>query len=314
MAIALDNPYHKRVYFVRFLWGADPDTTDNPYEVLINDSHEDISGLMFGNDPTAGFRDVNDMLGGTWQACPELEIDLPLMDGSLDPRPCRLRLPYDTAIAETGGWGTDFFDKLTWGGPFGEVEVQVFERVTSDTSSEERVYGRFRGIVSKTTRLVDGKHYLAEIEVAPVQALLGVPLGLRATPQCNWVFGDFNCRKFHSALEQNVTISAVTMHQVSVSTSVTYPAGAANYRYFEHGFLEFENLRIGIRNWWYLSPQTFHMRNRVPAWWVGQSVRLVPGCDKTIETCRDRYSNEQYFGGFGIAIPAYLPNYENPTL
>jgi hypothetical protein len=57
--------------------------------------------------------------------------------------------------------------------------------------------------------------------------------------------------------------------------------------------------------------QVFFMNRRPPSSWIGAIVTLFAGCDKTIETCRDRFGNEEHFNGRGYSMPAYHPNFED---
>jgi hypothetical protein len=58
----------------------------------------------------------------------------------------------------------------------------------------------------------------------------------------------------------------------------------------------------------------FRLAEVPPTDWIGGSadITFVAGCDKTIETCRARFSQEENFSGIGYGMQPYNPNWESP--
>ena len=53
------------------------------------------------------------------------------------------------------------------------------------------------------------------------------------------------------------------------------------------------------------------MLRRPPDNWLNKTVTLFSGCDKSAEICLSRYNNRDNFAGYGYAVPAYHPNFED---
>jgi hypothetical protein len=87
--------------------------------------------------------------------------------------------------------------------------------------------------------------------------------------------------------------------------------GTHSDKYWHRGYASRDGIDIGIRDWSSGTPTRFIFVREVPADWVGQSVVVTPGCDKTPGVCNARWSNLARFGGAGIAIPPYHPVFED---
>lgn len=86
--------------------------------------------------------------------------------------------------------------------------------------------------------------------------------------------------------------------------------GGTPGKFWHLGYIEFNDVRVGIRDWNAAQPNVFHLKRRVPDSWVGQNIDVVAGCDKSIETCRARWDNELRFRGLGYKIPNRHPVHE----
>jgi hypothetical protein len=89
---------------------------------------------------------------------------------------------------------------------------------------------------------------------------------------------------------------------------------------WESGFLEYRGLKIKIRDWDEVTTPgvdvgrvdtSFLLVEQPPASWLGQVLRCVSGCSKTVESCRERYDNEKNFCGAGHGILPYNPMIED---
>ena len=84
--------------------------------------------------------------------------------------------------------------------------------------------------------------------------------------------------------------------------------------YYHRGTIEntADGVRLTIRKWDLSDPTKFYLSSAAPSSWAGETLVIHGGCDKTIETCRDRWNNESQFSGYGYSIPPYNPVLENP--
>lgn len=225
--------------------------------------------------------------GERFASIPELEPTIPANTAGLREDPFELRLPL-----------LPFTDRLTNGEPHSPVTVEVAEYVIGPRDSLKPTI--FRGAVDGATRNPEGASGTVLLECVNVKNRLDVPLGIQANGQCSWIFGRSPCPVVVSAIEE--TRSVVTF----VSALVTLDGLSAGKRW-RKGYLEREGLRIGIRDF---GSDQVALTEQPPRDWLGKEVRCVPGCDKTVETCR-AYGAEGRFGGFGYAMPDRHPIIES---
>jgi hypothetical protein len=98
-----------------------------------------------------------------------------------------------------------------------------------------------------------------------------------------------------------------------VGSSVTITGLAAQTgKYYHRGRVRYQGLEITVRDWAAATPTIFELVREPPAAWAGQTVDVIVGDDRTIETCRNRLNNEDRFVAIGFAIPVHNPMIENP--
>ena len=276
MATEIDQPAHNARWLVEFSWGA-------ASTLLVTDWEDDVTHADLG----------------TFVALPTLDIDLPPNTGALDEKPLALTVLRDTKT---------LFQNLSSGEGHAPVTVKVYEEYFEPGSGTTTVMFHHWGRVSRVKRNFQGRAEIVRIEARSLKSRLDVPLGLPANPQCVWRLGDSNCQVVVPTSAGTLTVSAA-----GNLVTITGLSAAPEDRYWERGFITLDGHSISIRRWRSAAATSFYTRNKVPASWVGQSVTVTPGCDKTITTCRSRWNQEEFFGGFGFAIPDYQPNYENPA-
>ena len=115
---------------------------------------------------------------------------------------------------------------------------------------------------------------------------------------CRHDLGNAVCRVDLGALEVSGEVDAVTLDKVSFETDLT----EAN-AYFEYGTLTWTSgLNDGIVSEvkTYLNASgVVELALETPyAIQVGDTFTAVPGCDKNVSTCRDKFDNVVNFGGF----------------
>jgi uncharacterized phage protein (TIGR02218 family) len=145
---------------------------------------------------------------------------------------------------------------------------------------------------------IEGGQYQAELR--GLHDLMQRPVGDRFTPECRHDLGDAQCG-----------VNLVPLTVTGAVTSVTDVARFADSSraeaddYFNGGLLTWTSgantgLKFEIKGFssaafalWLSAPFTIQ---------VGDAYSAVPGCDKRLATCRDRYNKVVNFGGF-----PYLP-------
>jgi hypothetical protein len=237
---------------------------------------------------------------------PTMELDLPEMEGLLDEKDFSVILPSDS-----------FLEELSSGLPHEAVLMDIWEfTLASDPSQGGKELYLFRGQVLSTVRNKHGRNGMVELKGRLYKHVIDIPLGMPANVHCIWTLGQAPCQALVSAIH-GFTIASITGKKVVVTENIPGTlAGYADY-YFHRGFLRIQsgsgtegNYQIGIREWRVANPTTFYTVRQLPQRWVGKGVAIAGGCDKTIETCRTRWNQEENFCGLGYAIPAYNPNFE----
>lgn len=254
-----------------------------------------------------------DPAGNNWISTPTLEVKWPKNTGTLQANGCIIRTLVDANATMQGMVDLILAD----GTPTPVVDVEIREVikpvVIGDTATE---LVPFKGRVLRAVRNAGGRAKQVRFEVQNIKARLDIPLGLPCNHHCVWQFMGKGCsvqsgvssRGPQKVTEQRVrTVSAINGKEVTVSSDPSL-TGTKSFRF---GYAERAGVRIGILDWDSGDPTKIILRQQPPASWSGQSVTFVPGCDKTIETCRSAWSNEANFGGIGYALPAYNPHFED---
>lgn len=236
---------------------------------------------------------------------PRMAVTIPSNEGTFTKRELRIVLPTDT-----------FTSRVSNGVPHSPIFV-IIEEVTQglftgDQNSQQILY---RGRVVRTIRNFQGRKDKVAFFALPQKSRLDVAMGLPATHHCGWTLFHGGCGVVQSTFDELVEIDSVDGQEVTITTAA-FTAAGADARFWKRGYLEFEGLRLAIRDYdGSVDTSKAFMARRVPADWIlagANSILAVPGCDKTVETCRSRYNAEEFFMGLGFAIPAYQPIFEDP--
>ncbi len=215
-------------------------------------------------------------------------------DGGAEDRPFRLTMPSSI----------EPFASIARSRPTIECAIALCnpDAPTGDGSEEIA-----RGVLESWINAPRGRAGVVEATFAGVKSLLTKLTGVDASPTCSWSLGDAQCGVDLSAYTfrgvatavAGRTITAPVLNTTPTVGSVTLPAGWARWGRARRG-----GLSIPIIDH---SGSVATLRWEPPSLWAGALVDFVAGCDKSIEVCRARFANEQRFGGFGSAIPAYQP-------
>lgn len=248
----------------------------------------------------------------TWTSKPQLAITFPANTGTLDEKALVLELPLE-------GSSNDLFEDLVSGEPFSPVYVTVIHgslALPDDAGADEHLIVCLNWRVVKATKNPAGKRGIVRLEAVSPKARMKVSLGLAATPTCQWTLFGNGCALTRATYVDTGTLTAIDgtdNKKVTITgVSVSVPGGTPGDT-FRFGYVEKDGIRIQIREWTSGASTTFYLRRKPPAAWVGATVTVVPGCDKTITTCRNRWDNEERFQGCGYAIPDYHPVHESPA-
>ena len=271
-----------------------------------------VGTTTFRYTDSSSNRLFDDLLGGstfTYVATPDMDIKLGLNAGSTEDKITTIDMTKDTFLA-----------RVSDGTAYAKTAVTIWEVMDSDLSGSPTTIWLFRGRLMRTIRNYNGQADRVRIECSGVKTQLKVAMGLPANHHCTWTFGDNsselgvgvagrNCAINIKTLYSSGTLTAISAKQATI-TGLTTPAAPAGQRYWHRGYVLYDGLRILVRDWDLGTPTIFQLANFPPQSWIGQTVKVYPGCDKTIETCRLRWNNEANFMGIGYAIPSRIPTYE----
>lgn len=276
-------------------------------------THYHLVALAYGADAatveryTDWSRDVT-YDSETWASVPSLALTLPPNTGGLEEQALVVEFPDGLASA--------LLQALAAGEPTSPVYVTVIHAslpLAGESGDPDYLVTCDRFEVAKASR----RRGLVRLEAVSVKADLRVQLGLAATVECQWTLFGRGCGLDRAAHAETVTLAGIDSDdgkQVTL-TGHSHPAtapGGTPGKFWDGGYLEREGLKIAIREWSASNPSVFQLRRRPPASWEGEEALLVPGCDKSIETCRARWDNEEHFAGSGFAVPDHHTVYEEP--
>lgn len=258
-----------------------------------HDSHVLVT-LYFNNGDYKKYTDSSLPVPG-YTSVPNMEVSGLKNSGTLDSPKVRIVLPAD-----------DWVSRVASGVPHSPITIRIQE---VSTSPDGAVAGNLlmRGDISEIVKNFQKKKNRVALMATREQGLLDRSLGLQCTHQCQWVVFGRGCGLDRDLFSQNATIDTINGHTL---TTLTVQAGTKPAEYWHKGYVEFEDLRIAIRKTLNTNPLEFTMARRCPDEWLGQVVKVVPGCNGNIEVCRDTYINEGRFMGIGFDIPAHDPTYE----
>ena len=235
---------------------------------------------------------------------PRMSLSIPENTGTFDKRELRVVLPLDV-----------FTTRASSGVPHSPMYVRIEELTqglfTGDQSSSKVLYN---GRVIRTTRNYQGMNNKAAFFCLPAKSRLDVSMGLPCNHHCAWTLFKGGCGVTPVAITGEIDSKDGT--EITVTTPGVTTPGGTDARYWKRGYCEKDGLRISIRDYdGATDTGKLYMARPVPTDWIGgtNDITFVPGCDKTVETCRARWSGEEFFMGLGYAIPAYSPNFETPS-
>ena len=193
-----------------------------------------------------------------------------------------------------------------------------------------------RGFLRQMTVRAKGDPNLTELKFSSVKGFLSeYPVGVTASNLCGWRFGDNSC-------QAEVRTFSATITSISNTLVTCEVAGAplAIPELFNNGFMKIDNLALTIRDYGTVEDGaytpyvdgnippaaddvTFNLYKQPPTdstyTWLDRTASVVEGCNKLYDTCALKIdstdgveNNHRHFGGFGIRMPAFNPQTEEP--
>lgn len=292
MTFSTDRPHIQSRYLVLFTWGSP------------------LQQERWANwdSPINGYKKV-----------PKIEFRFPENVGDLEHKELQIEIVRN---AET----SDFIDFLGGGAAVPPVSVDVLEQIPAQVSGDQgRFPTPFKGRVSRLFKNAREKRGIYRIEAVTAKQDLEIPLGHQCNLTCGFRLFGRGCSTgdgfggFGGTPPQNPsgpqfgletrTAGVVSISGYALTVSGGWSSLSPGYE-FRRGYLTLGGLNIDIWDWNSGTPNTFVLTRPAPASWIGQTVRMVPGCDQTLESCQDK-GNEDNFGGFGIKMPDYDPSFED---
>ncbi len=255
------------------------------------------SGSFLINNNTVDITITGDMGAGTYSPLPEVKVSLPERSGGLEESDCEIDI----------GDSPAFVKRLISGHVFAPVSVDIYEYFFDEVNdSASKIIHMFSGKMIRAFSNVNEVEGMVRIIANNSKNRLNVVLGVSANVQCSWSLGDKNCKATVITLDRTVASISNTVMEVSEAPDPgTYPSSL-----FKKGYVKRNDVRILIREW--ITGDTFYLARAVPPDWLGQTVTLVSGCDRSLSTCTEIYNNTLRFAGIGALMTEFNPIYEEP--
>lgn len=154
----------------------------------------------------------------------------------------------------------------------------------------------FVGTVGEFTR----KNGAFEVELRSLADTLNQPQGQSYLRTCAAVLGDQRC-KIDTDVPEFSTVATVA--NLITETVIGLPIVGYQNDWFEHGILRVLNGQAAGLSQGIKSDKLVNGMRKIEVWQslpiaAGDQVKVIAGCDKRAETCRDRFANLANFRGF----------------
>ena len=246
--------------------------------------------------------------GNLYISTPDMAVQLPINDGLFGEVECKVAIPL-----VSGDSDNDIFaDRISNGIAHSPVTCTVREILKSTLAGPSQTVNIvFTGRMHITAKNHRGRQDKILLRCRSIKSQLAtISMGIPCHHLCVNGLGDASC-KVNMGIGNRVVAAVVSVidgREVTISSNGVIEAAAD--RFFHRGYIKFEDLFLSIQEWRDTDPLKFFMVEQPPAHWVGKTVNVVAGCDKSIDTCRARFANEDNFLGLGISMPPYDPNIE----
>ena len=231
-------------------------------------------------------------------------------------------------------------------GQFPEIECFVYQVDRDVEGGEASPTATLfqRGFLRQMTVRAKGDPNLTELKFSSVKGFLEeYPIGVTASNLCGWRFGDNSCKA--TVCSFNATITSISNNLVTCTLSGSCGGNNAAEAlaipdFFNNGFLQVDNLDLSIRDYGIVNDGaytpyvdggtppaadnvTFNLYKKPPTdssyTWLDETAVATEGCNKLYDTCALKIdstdgvsNNHRHFGGYGIRMPAFNPQTEEP--
>lgn len=204
-----------------------------------------------------------------------------------------------TITIKRNSWTAELFDL---GEAISPVHVVVREILTGITNEEQILY-LFTGYLSKRTFVSESK---VKLEFLSYSSQINGELSVRLDTQCDNSLGDFICGVDLSLYATTATIISLDDALILVDTLTFNPQNQpGDNGFYRRGYIEYDGLRISIKDWNAAVPGQFLLVQEPPQAWLNKIVTVKPGCDFKYDTCGIRFNNQEKFLGLGVSAPSY---------
>ena len=218
-----------------------------------------------------------------------MEVSLSDSSGDLSDTEGEIKLPLEAA---------NMLTRLTDGKASAVTTITVYGIYDEDIAE---VYAFDFGYLYQAIRNPKGKIGIVSLVYKELKNYVDKPAGISCNAQCMRVFGDAGCTI--APVTQDVAVTAVSGNSVEIDTTISDPSN------YNRGKLKYKGMALTIKS---SSATLLTLVQSPPATMAGKTVEIEEGCDKTLETCIDRFDNEINFFGCGYDMVAYSPLTEMP--
>lgn len=237
-----------------------------------------------------------DVSGNTHTALPAFDIEEVRFTGDLSPESAVFRC--------ASGDATPL-------GNFVEQSSHARVRCTFAVADPTNVAATYRefffGYLSSATPMEADDAELYEYEFTGIKAELGKKLGFIADNYCQVWLGHRLCTVDVAALRDTGEVTEIGADGIANRITVDFGGSPPAYTdaMWRTGVILLDGLALGILA--SVGSGKFDLEFPAPASWAGETVTAEPGCDGLASTCRDVYSNQANFVGFGLDMPDKSP-------
>lgn len=181
----------------------------------------------------------------------------------------------------------NIYDRL----PYSKVEILIYDFEVDSSFVIQNAHLTFRGLLYQTKNMLTTR-YLTII-AREDKYYFDKTAGVVCTEQCGvFKFGDKICGK--TPAQESAVIDSID----GTTVTLTGALSGSDWLY-NGGYIEYNELQIKIQYW--ESGDTLYLTSRPPDSWIGETITVIEGCDRTLTSCR-RKSNESNFFGLGYSM------------
>lgn len=239
---------------------------------------------------------------------PDMKVTLPPNTATFGGAEAKIELPLN-----------EFTTPVAMQAAFSPIAVSIIEYIRPlEGGPSATQLTLFKGKAQYVVKSAQGRRDTVVLRFTGIKSRLNVKLGLPGNHHCVWNLFAGGCGVLEALYRKTCEIATISGRVVTLSTpnvavlTPTSPGGNVD-RFWERGYFEFDGLKISINKWEATTPNLFYLKKPPPPTWLltgAGTIKIVPGCHKTIEDCRATWDAEQFFMGFGYACPSYNPTFE----